>query len=179
MDAFLVQRFWCGATSKLQARLSCARGAGAPSKLARPNRNRRSAPPSPAAAALPGPSEPTVSVAAEMQRSAARHCAWWRRGSGSLAGVASVLSLGSHGCKAASHLKMNAALTEEEGKCDPVSVSNRYFGPWAVSLGWQLILWEKSPHHLLNFRESPFFLPKLQNRTKHLRQLLKPFILPP
>jgi hypothetical protein len=38
---------------------------------------------------------------------------------------------------------MNAALTEEEGKCDPVSVSNRYFGPWAVSLGWQLIRSEK------------------------------------
>jgi hypothetical protein len=31
----------------------------------------------------------------------------------------------------------------------------------------------------LNFRESPLFLPKLQNRAKHLPQLLKPFILPP
>ena len=31
----------------------------------------------------------------------------------------------------------------------------------------------------LNFRESPFFFLKLQNRTKHLPQLSKPFILPP
>jgi hypothetical protein len=30
----------------------------------------------------------------------------------------------------------------------------------------------------LNFRESPFFLPELQNRAKHIPQLLKPFILP-
>jgi hypothetical protein len=45
----------------------------------------------------------------------------------------------SHGCKVANRLKTNVALTEEEDNCDCVSVSNRYFGPWAVSLGWQLI----------------------------------------
>ena len=31
----------------------------------------------------------------------------------------------------------------------------------------------------LNFCESPLFLPKFQNLTKYLPQLLKPFILPP
>ena len=36
----------------------------------------------------------------------------------------------------------------------------------------------KSQHYLLNFRESPIFLPELQNRPKHLPPLLKPFILP-
>jgi hypothetical protein len=30
----------------------------------------------------------------------------------------------------------------------------------------------------LNFRKNLFFLPELQNRAKHLPQLLKPFILP-
>jgi hypothetical protein len=30
-----------------------------------------------------------------------------------------------------------------------------------------------------NFRESPFFLPQLQNRTNYLPQLFKPCILPP
>jgi len=31
----------------------------------------------------------------------------------------------------------------------------------------------------LNFRESLFFLFKLQNQAKHIPQLLKPLILPP
>ena len=31
----------------------------------------------------------------------------------------------------------------------------------------------------LNFHESSFFLSELQNRIKHIPQLLKPFILPP
>jgi len=38
---------------------------------------------------------------------------------------------------------------------------------------------EKDHITLLSFRESPLFLCELQNRAKHLPQLLKPFTLPP
>ena len=53
--------------------------------------------------------------------------------------VSCPLAACSHGRKVANRLKTNAVLTKEEDNCDCVSVSNRYFGPWAVSLGWQLI----------------------------------------
>jgi hypothetical protein len=46
------------------------------------------------------------------------------------------------------------------------------------SLSFHFLL-EKVHITSLNFCESPFFLPELQNRAKHLPQLLKPFIFLP
>jgi hypothetical protein len=44
---------------------------------------------------------------------------------------------------------------------------------------WVAVTAEKVHITSLNFRESPLFLPELQNWAKYLPQLLKPFILPP
>jgi hypothetical protein len=53
-------------------------------------------------------------------------------------------------------------------------------GPTHLSLAsYSIFLPEKVHITFLNFRKSSFFLPELQNRTKHLPRLLKPFILPP
>jgi len=38
---------------------------------------------------------------------------------------------------------------------------------------------EKSPRYLPQFSQKSIFSPELQNRAKHLPQLLNPFILPP
>jgi hypothetical protein len=49
-----------------------------------------------------------------------------------------------------------------------------------LSLAYMLyLLWKKIHITSSNFRESPFFLLELQNRAKHIPQLLKPFILHP
>jgi hypothetical protein len=50
---------------------------------------------------------------------------------------------------------------------------------WTNRLALLWVMEEKVQITSLNFRESPLFLPELSNRTKHLPQLLKPFILPP